>query len=130
MHDGRKVVYDMCTSNGLLVLTRYSDGVFGYTLPEGRKWRVSGKLPSMQYDIDARGVTADEQGHLFVCDTNNRCVHLLSTRDGSYLGVAQTEGDLDGGTPCNVSWHQDSASLVISHEKNRVWHLSVFSRQV
>ena len=124
----------MCTSCDMLVVSR-GDGVFGYTLNGGElKWRVSGKLPGMQHEIDARGVTADEQGHLFVCDENSHCFHALSARDGIHQGVVVRKGQEGVGEPFKVTWHQDSESLVVAHvTKSKgdisIWHLSVFSRQ-
>ena len=131
VHDGREYVWRMCSpSRDLLVVTRYKEGVFCYTLKGELKWRVSGKLRQMELDIDARGVTADDQGHLFVCDESNRCVHLLSATDGTHLGVvvkALVEGV---GKPREVAWHQESASLVVAHEKDADYYfLSVFSCQ-
>ena len=121
-------VSDMCTSGDLLVITSYDEGVFAYTLDGGElKWNVSGKLPGMQLDIDADGVTADEQGHLFVCDFNNECVHELSARDGTHLGMVVRKGQVGVGKPCNVTWHQESMSLVVAHSKDDVYcQLSVF----
>ena len=132
VHDGREYVWRMCSpSRDLLVVTRYKEGVFCYTLDGGQlKWKVSGKLPGMDWDIDARGVTADGQRHLFVCDESNRCVHMLSTTDGAHLGVV-VRALLEGvGNPREVTWHGESASLVVAHEKDaECYFLSVFSRQ-
>ena len=149
VHDRRIVVRDMCTSHDLMVVARgfdrvltflkgdggISEGVFTYSLPGGElKWKVSGKLPGMQREINARGVTADEQGHLFVCGVNNRCVHLLSARDGTHLGVVVRKGQEVVGKPTDVTWHQESKSLVMAHvTKSKgnisIWHLSIFSCQ-
>ena len=128
VYDGEEEVLDMCTSHDLLVVAR-GEGVFCYTLDGGElKWRVSGKLPGMEHEIKAWGVTADEQGCLFVCDVNNKCVHVLSARDGTHLGVVAREGEEGVGEPCNVTWHQESKSLVVAHKKYDVYHLSILSR--
>ena len=75
MYDGNERVLDMCTSRGMLVVTRGREGVFCYTLDGGElKWRVSGRLRRVEHEIAAGVVTADEQDHLFVCDFNNKCV--------------------------------------------------------
>ena len=93
------------------------------------KWRVSGKPPGIEFHMDARGVVADEQGHLFVCDYNNRCVHLLSATDGVHLGVVVRKGEKGLGKPKEVAWHEESASLVVAHYKDTgCFILSVFSR--
>ena len=131
VYDGEKYVLDMCTSRDLQLIASFYEGVFAYTLPGGElKWRVSGKLPEMMKKIEAKRLTADDQGHLFVCDQGNDCVHALSARDGSHLGVVVREGEEGVRTPYNVTWHQESKSLVVAHQKdNTYWHLSVFSRQ-
>ena len=130
VYDGWERVLDMSTSHDLLVVTRRGDGVFCYTLDGGElKWRVSGKLSEMEHEIEAWGVTADYQRRLFACDVNNKCVHALSVRDGTHLGVVAREGVEDVGKPCKVTWHQESKSLVVAHKKDRLYHLSVFSRQ-
>ena len=129
VHDGQ-YMYTMCTSCDPLVITSYGEGVFAYTLDGGElKWRVSGKLPGMEHEIHAYGVTADEQGHLFVSDWENECVHVLSARNGTHLGVVVREGQEGVGTPNNVAWHSESASLIVVHWKDAFYHLSVFSGQ-
>ena len=102
--------------------------MFTHTLDgEELKWRVSGKLPGMKREIGARGVRADDQGHLFVRDRENRCVHALCARDATHLGVVVREGQEGVGVPWNVTWHQDSKSLVGANVKDKVYHLAVFS---
>ena len=125
----QKGVRGMCTSHDLLVVTRGREGVFCYTLDGGElMWKVSGKLPGMRVEICALGVTADDQGHLFFCNKSNECVHALSAQDGTHLGVVAREGEECVGQPWNVTWHQESKSLVVAHEKQYVYHLSILSR--
>ena len=131
-HDGKECVHEMCCpSLDLLVVTRNKEGVFAYTLRGGElNWRVSGKLPGMELEIYASGITADEQGHLFVCDIRNRCVHMLSVRDGAHLRVVVREGEVGLVYPYPVAWHSESASLVVAHyKKDAVLYLSTFSCQ-
>ena len=129
VYDRQKIVVDMCTSGDLLVLTRRDEGVFAYTLDGGElKWRASRKLPGMQHDIDASGVAAHDQGHLLVCDESNRCVHMLSERNGMHLGVVLREEEEGVGRLWNVAWHRESASLIVAHMKDGVNYLRVFCR--
>ena len=115
-HEDQGKVLCMCISRDLLVITRGHEGVFCYTLVEGNMmWKVSGKLPEMEWGIDARGVTADEQGHLFVCDKENSCVHELFAGDGKHLGVVLREGQEGVGKLYNAAFHEDSASMVVAH---------------
>ena len=90
---------------------------------------MSGKLPGMMFNIAVREVTADDRGHVFVCDSSNKYIHVLSTRDGSHLGVAAGEGEEGVGRPCKVAWHGESASLIVADQRDIVYHLNVFSRQ-
>ena len=130
VHDGLMHVNDMCTSDDLLVVAMMWKDVLTYTLDGGElKWKVSGKLPEMEHTTDDCRVTADDQGHLFLCDKKNSCVHALSVRDGKHLGVVVRKGQDGVGKPCNVTWHQESAFLIVAHERDGVYHLSVFSRQ-
>ena len=132
VHDGQKYVWDMCTSGDLLVVARGHDGVFAYTLDGGElKWKVSGRLLEMQLDIYVHGVTADDQGHLFVCDVKNRCVHALFGPDGKHLGMVVREEEQGLGKPYMAAWHSDSASLVVANVRVEVskYLLSVISHQ-
>ena len=128
-----KGVKDMCTLGDLLVVTRGCEGVFAYTLDGGElKWRVRGQLPEMQHAIYVSRVTAVEQGHLFVYDSPNECVHVLSARDGTHLGVAMREWR--EGVEGPWTWHQKSKSLVVAYateskDHNFIYRLAVFSRQ-
>ena len=129
-HDGQNYMYTMCTSGDLLVVARGGYGVFAHTLDGGElKWKVSGKLPGMEHEIKACRVAAGKQGHLFVYDIMNKCVHVLSARDGTHLGVVVREGQDGVGIPCKVAWHSESASLSAVHWKDKAYHLSVFSGQ-
>ena len=123
-------VTDMCTSNDILVILKSNKDVCAYLLNESElKRRVSGELPGMEYCMFPTGIAVDEQGYLYVCDNNNRCVHILSDQDGTHLGVAVKEGMQGVGIPYTVAWHSDSASFIVGHEKGKFYHLNIFSRQ-
>ena len=131
-HDAQGEVSCMCTSRDLLVITRGREGVFCYTLRDNMMWKVSGQLPDMESNIDARGVTADDRGHLFVCDRENSCVHELFAEDGKHLGVVVREGQEGVGKLYNAAFHQNSASLVVAHGNEpdaACCSLSIFSRR-
>ena len=131
VYDGKEDVSDMCTSRDLLVVARGVDGVFAYKLDGGElKWDILGELPGMHRDMSAVGVTADDNGHLFMCDENNRCVHVLSARDGAHLGVVVREWEEVSFRPQKVIYHRKSASVILAHEVHEMYQLSVFSRKV
>ena len=114
-NDDQGKVSCMCISRGLLVITKGREGVLCYTREGNVMWKVSGKRPAMEWEINACGVTADEQGHLFVCDKENSCVHELFAGDGKHLGVVVRQGQDGVGKLYNSAYHQDSASLVVAH---------------
>ena len=138
VYGGKEDLSDMCTSRDLLVVARGVDGVFAYTLDVtpytlygGKlKWEVSGELPGMHWDMSAEGVTADDNGHLFVCDEYNRCVHLLSAQDGAHLGAVVREWREVLVRPQKVIYHRKSASVIFAHEVEEMYQLSVSSHEV
>ena len=122
----------ICISRDLLVITRGREGVFCYTREGNMVWKVSGKLPAMEYEIDAPGVTADDQGHLYVCDKENSCVHELFAGDGKHLGVVVRQRQEGVGKLYNAAFHQGSASMVVAHRNEpdaACCSLSVFFRR-
>ena len=69
-------------------------------------------------ELSADAVTADGEGRVYVCDYNNDVIHVLSERDGSYLGVIDIEAaGIQARNPIKIAWHQESESLVVLHEK-------------
>ena len=120
----------MCTSGDLLVIARYCEGVFAYTQRSGQlKWKVLGELPEIRL-VGVLGVTADDQGHLYVCSEVCTGVLMLSARDGSYLGMVLSNGAESIERPFRIAWHRESASLILNHREAGVdQHLSVFSCQ-
>ena len=73
------------------------------------------------------GVTADEQGRLFVCNEDRARVHMVSAPDGVYRGVVLKNEVV--GIPYRIVWHNPSTSLVVDHQMGGDRHLSVFSRR-
>ena len=109
------------------LLTRYGDGLFTYTLPEGKlKWKIF-RHKEMDQDGHGLGVTADEQGRLFVCNEDRARVHMVSAPDGVYRGVVPKNEVV--GIPYRIAWQNPSTSLVVDHQMGGDRHLSVFSRR-
>ena len=71
--------------------------------PQKVEWQVSGKLAGMEREMWPWGVTADECGHVFVCDKGNECVQLFSI-NGIYKGVLRI--DHDDKTPKLIRWSE------------------------
>ena len=124
-------VWDMCFVRGrgdkeLLITTRGPEGgIYGYdTDTDKLDWIVKGTLPGVSKNVTADAVTTDGHGHLFVCDTSNACVHMLSV-NGSYLGTPLKAGEQDFGGPWRIRWLENSSSLVVVHIKDLRHHISV-----
>ena len=56
------------------------------------KWSVNGTLPGVDKVLNVEKVTADENGHVFVLDCNNKCVHVFSV-GGEYITTILREGE-------------------------------------
>ena len=76
--------------------------------------------------LDARGVTTDGHGHLFVCDVGNNCIRLFSMH-GRHLGTLLKQGDHGIGRPWWIRWNPKNSSLVIVHEKSKRWCCKVIN---
>ena len=88
----QRPVHDMCCIKldcVLLVMTHGENGVYAYYLNSDHlAWCVKGKLPGMQRNISAEGITVaygGPPGHCCVCDDNNFAVHMMSAT-GEYMG--------------------------------------------
>ena len=91
-------------------------GIYAYnTKTNNLEWSVEGRLPGMNKVIKAQGLTTDDQGHLFVCDENNKCVQMFNVADGRYLGTVIKEGEQGLGQPCVITWCSRMSSLVVIH---------------
>ena len=76
------------------------------------------------------GVVSDGCGHLFVCDGENGCVHLLSVSDGRYLRCLIDPGKLGhGSSPYWAAWLEETSSLIEAHAKESKRFISVVKVQ-
>ena len=75
--------------------------------------------------IAKAGVASDSHGHLFVCDKDNRCIHMLSVSDGHYMGCLIKQGDQGLGAPLWGVWSEEMSSLIVAHGKGNKRFISV-----
>ena len=114
----------------LIVLADSFEGIFAFNAQTNREeWgfpanqlKTSTETEDEEEDEEeeemfARSITSDEQGYLFVCDTNHRCVHVF-TFDGQYQGVVFKAGEPGLGKSKIVRWCQALSCLVIAHQGN------------
>ena len=114
----------------LLVIAKPGSlGFHAYTEDSGAlKWSVVGSLPGFEKKIWPLGVTVDEKGRLFVCDsvTGNNCIQMFRVVDGNYLGCLIKKGD-EGLRDINrVLWCEETKLLIVVHgEVNRRSSISI-----
>ena len=114
--EGRQLIIKSFGSGGICA----SDAITGKT-----KWEVKGRLPGMEKWMTARGIDIDGLGRLFVCDTNNQCVHMFSL-NGDYPGVLLKSGEDSLGTPLKICCCRETFSVVVLHYKNDHSYVSAF----
>ena len=79
--------------------------------------------------MEKSAIVSDGQGHLFVCDWDNKCIRMLSVSDGYYLGYLVKRGDQGLGSPSRGDWSEETSSLTVAHTKNWKWFISVIKVQ-
>ena len=126
-------LYDTCCipqGDDQLIITSFgSNGIYAFDARTGNiKWKAFEHVPGMQCSLRARGIATDENGHLFVCDADNRCVQMFSL-DGDYLGSVLRYGEENMGIPNRICWCQKRSSFVVVHqEKNGRCYVDVFTQ--
>ena len=111
----------------LLLTTHGRKGVACYDVTKDRlDWCLMRNLPGMEKEINASSVTTDGNGHLYVCDTNNYCVHMFSL-EGLHLGTLQQGGERGLGNPWRVLWCNRTSSLVTLHLRQRQYRVRKMS---
>ena len=118
-------ITDMCrVQHGIkrrLCLSHYYSGsVAQYNIKTSAVQWTSGNKPR---GIHACGITANQRGHMFVCDIINACVHMFEL-NGRYMGVLLTEGEQGLGQPQWAWWCNDTSCLIVTHIKNTKCSLS------
>ena len=122
----------------LIVVADYYDGIFGFNAETGEvDWKFysdelsiskeetkDGEDGTGEDEMYASSVTADNRGNLFVCDTNNCCIHAFTT-DGEYQGVAFKRGDEGLGKPKRIRWCQTLSSLIIAHQQGNTCSVNI-----
>ena len=131
VHTQQYFLRDMCcVENGekhLLVTSSYTNRLDAFnTETDELEWSVNGNVTEEDKEIHPSGVTAGGNGHLFVCDNNNKCVQMFSA-DGVHVKTLLRQGQQAIGEPLCIRWcdDDDSSVLVVSHAKKKYNHISV-----
>ena len=113
-------IIDMCCiSGGRSLLFVTEDGLVACNTKTGKqKWSASLNQPDLKEEMCIDGITTDAQGHLFVCDTKNECVHVFSENNAQHLGILLKKKDGDIGVPHKVGWNHKSGLLVVTHKQD------------
>ena len=56
------------------------------------EWTAPNNLQGMDNVFCAKGLATDGRGHVFVCDSNNKCVQMFSA-DGKFIRTLLREGE-------------------------------------
>ena len=110
--EGRSFLFMGCSHNGLET----------YNTNAGeREWSVQGEIPFSEINLDAKHITTDARGHLFVHDEENKCIHIFSL-NGKYVMTLLREGEQNLGELHTICWSQELSGLIVAHRKdNKSW---------
>ena len=111
-----RVVTDMCIIDQKLV-TVAANGVDVFNIStKALEYKIPGILPKIKKQHKISAVTSIRLGYLFVCDTNNRCVHMFNINAGNkYMGVLLKAGENGLGELSIVRWSDKLSSLLVAH---------------
>ena len=113
----------------LLVIATFEGKMMAVDIHSDRcQWQASEYIPNERYPLRAMGVTADGNGHLFVRDWNNECIHLYSF-DGKFVKKLLEEGRHDLETIRRIRWCENNSSLIVVHSEDgkQQYHISIFT---
>ena len=126
-HKKGNQIYDMChfmdAGEPILVATHGVLGLYAYDTFENEVlWTAKGRCAGMEQEMNARGLATDELGHLFVSDSNNTCIHVISTDRNQYLGTLVKEENQD----LVICWCNSIASLLVAYTLDRkTYHVNL-----
>ena len=107
----------------LIVAPSGPEGIHAYNVDTNKlEWKK--EIEGMEQ----AGIVSDGHEHLFVCDWENQCIHMLSVSDGQYLGCLIKQGDQGLGIPYWVDWSEEMSSLIVAHTKD--WKIFISAIKV
>ena len=127
-----------CQNEELLVTPYHKEGLFdgkdesgicAYNMRTGKlQWNTDGIIPGVHKRMVPTDVATDGRGHLFVCDTNNACLQMFSTKghflEAFDLDVLKAENK-GVATPHHICWSSGISSLVVVFENNKKHFIAV-----
>ena len=120
-----------CLADGdkhLLITTHVTSVIHAYnTKTDELEWRLKGKLEGMARNSGYEGITADGDGHLFICDRHNASIQMFSS-SGEHLEVVMGERQKLLGIPMKIRHSREMSSLVVVHIQQRMWCIDVIGQ--
>ena len=77
-------------------------------------WEIDVQCLGIERPITASAAIADDQGHLFISDFFNVCIHIMLIDDGSRVGGLKRCSVF----PAQMTWCKRRSSLIVSDPKN------------
>ena len=116
-----KQIHEMTYTRNLLVATD-GHGIQAFDSSSGQpKW-------SIERNMNPKALSADGRGHLFVSDSANTSIEVVST-DGNYKVCLIKAGEQGLGVPMRIRWCDTTGSLIVAHCKNKTMFLSIVGIQ-
>ena len=114
-----------CAQSGekRLLITTGAGSVHAYdTKSNSLEWSLTDKLPGNSREMNPQSVTADQEGHLFISDSNNACVQMFSCADGKYMGALLKSESYQVSSIC---WNKEFTSMIVARTKNNYCDLTI-----
>lgn len=126
----REVVDMVCVGTSdseMLIYITYSDThgqIFARNIQSQKVvWKVMDRVFGMEERMRVRGVTADEEDHIYIRD-GEEAVHKLTAVDGKYVSTVLKKGENGIGAIHRMTWSKQDSSLVVVHQPDELLHLS------
>ena len=102
-----------------LLITVDGDGkIYAYDTQTNKlEWKIDGKLPGMEGNMQTFGITSDGRGHLFAADYGNMYIQMFLVSDDQYLGYLIIDKEKLR-SPVRVKWCEKLSSLLYINS----WH--------
>ena len=117
---------DMCCvrHGGKELVILVHGGVYAYNMcTDSLEWSVTEKLGQSTGTMYAVGVASDFRGHVYVCDSINKCISFF-TATGQHLGVVSND-QVSVNQPWRICWSRGLSSLIVISKSNRNYRLNV-----
>ena len=66
-----------------------------------------------RYNMKCISATSDDNGHIFVCDTNHHCVRVFS-KEGKFISCLVKKGEHELSDPFEVRWRKNISSVIFT----------------